>query len=64
MTDEDLRRVLEENFLFLERFARAWQAQAGATDPSLARFVPAGTGETVDISALTFHPALASAVRS
>jgi hypothetical protein len=64
MTDDDLRRVLEENFLFLERFARAWQAQAGATDHSLVRFVPLATEETLDISALTFRPALAQAVRS
>jgi flavin-dependent dehydrogenase len=64
MEEEDLRRVLEENLRFLERFAQAWQAQAGVTDPSLMRFVPPAAGELVDISALTFRPALAVTPRS
>ncbi len=64
MADDELRRVLEENLRFLERFAQAWQAQAGATDPSLVRFVPPATGGLVDISALTYRPALAGTARS
>jgi len=52
---EELRRTLEENFRFLERFAQAWQALAAETDPALVRFVPPATGELMDISALTFR---------
>ncbi len=58
MEDDELRRTLERNYAFLERFAQAWQAQAGATDPALMRFVPAATTALIDISALTFKPAV------
>ena len=61
MADAELRQVLEENLRFLERFAQAWQAQAASTDPALARFVPPATGDLMDISALTFQPALVPA---
>ena len=54
----ELRRTLERNYAFLERFAQAWQAQAGTTDPALMRFVPAATTALIDISALTFKPAV------
>jgi flavin-dependent dehydrogenase len=56
LEDDQLRRTLDANFLFLERFAQAWQAQAGVTDPVLARFVPPAAGDLMDISALTFRP--------
>lgn len=59
MTDDELRATLQTNFEFLERFAQAWQAQACAAHPSLARAVPDGTGEPMDISALTVAPASA-----
>ena len=57
MDDDELRRTLEGNFAFLERFAEAWQAQAGRTDPALARFVSPRTGDLMDISPLTFRAA-------
>jgi hypothetical protein len=56
MTDDELRATLQTNFEFLERFAQAWQAQACAAHPSLARAVPDGTGELMDISALPMAP--------
>ena len=54
LDDDELRRVLEANLGFLERFAQAWQARAGQIDASLMRFVPTPTSGPMDISALTF----------
>jgi len=56
MEDDELRRTLERNYAFLERFAQAWQAQAGLTDPRLRRFVAPATMELMDISSLTYKP--------
>jgi flavin-dependent dehydrogenase len=64
MDDGTLRRILEENYAFLERFAQAWQARAGLTDRALERFVPKATAELMDISALTFRPLMAAAAGS
>jgi flavin-dependent dehydrogenase len=63
MTDDELRRTLEDNFAFLERFAQAWQALAAETDPALARFVPAAADELIDISPLTFKRVEVGAAR-
>jgi flavin-dependent dehydrogenase len=62
LDDDELRRVLEANFGFLERFAQAWQARAGQTDASLKRFVPAPSSELIDISALTLPSTVSARV--
>jgi hypothetical protein len=54
LDDDALRRKLEDNFAYLERFASTWQSLAATADPALARFVPVVVGEPADISALTF----------
>ena len=58
MDDETLRRTLDANFAFLERFAAAWQSLAARTDPSLGRFVAGcryGHGRSL---CTDFHPGL------
>jgi flavin-dependent dehydrogenase len=52
--DETLRGRLEANFAILERMACAWQSQAAAVDPSLARFV--AEGDSLDITPLVLRP--------
>lgn len=60
LDDEALRARLEENFAYLERLARSWQALAVELDPALGRFVP--PGDVMDLSALTFRPLHVAAV--
>jgi flavin-dependent dehydrogenase len=52
--DDTLRTRLHENYAFLERFARTWQAIAAERHPGLARFVTAAeAGEgRLDVSLL------------
>jgi flavin-dependent dehydrogenase len=56
MPDEELRRTLEANFEWLEQFAYSWQSLASTRDASLARFVPAPRGGSIDISRLVLRP--------
>jgi hypothetical protein len=63
MDDDALAAKLQQNFEWLESFARAWQALATERN-GLSRFVPEAAGPPVDISPLQLMPAKVDAVSS
>lgn len=54
MTDAALRAKLEENFIFLERFAAAWQSLALTRYPGLPHLV--ATADPISLGALELMP--------
>ena len=59
--DDALRARLEANFSWLERFAAAWRdAAVDATGDGVARLVPVGAVDPIDIDVLRLDAAVAT----